>query len=231
LNYNRNIWPSIHTRIGLVLVVLLLINWNCKEKVVSNQSLKEVKVTKQISPEIKELLNFAKITFTDTIKPSSILVFKHIDENGKISMSDAETTSKLYKDLKKGRSTSSNLIFEIIKSDTMILVAQNRGFSGPIWVKILIDKKRKEILDLQFGHMAESEGYGAGITQNSFENQFVGVNLDPDSKVLGLRQNSATLIEGTYMIDGISGATITSKAAVEMINQGLQKYGRHMNQP
>ena len=86
-------------------------------------------------------------------------------------------------------------------------------------------------MKLQFEHMAESEGYGAAITQSSFENQFVGIVLDPDLKDFGLKQNGVVLIEGVNMIDGISGATITSKAGIKMINQGLLKYRNYLKQP
>ncbi len=219
------------TGINLVLVLLLTLTWNCREKVVAEQSLKEVNVTKQISPEVKELLKFAKISFTDTSNISRLLDFKLIDENGKVTNSDSERNMKIYKNIIKGRSTSSLPIFEISGSDNVILVLQSRGNIGAIWAKIIIGNKRKEILKLQFQHMAESEGYGAGITQESYENQFVGKVLETDSNDFGLKQNSMSLIEGNTMTDGISGATITSKATVEMINQGLQKYRNYLEQP
>jgi len=217
-------------KICLVLILLLTLTWNCREKVVAEQSLKEVKTTKQISPVVKELLEFANITFTDTTKLSSLLAFKVIDANGKVTISDSERSTKIYKNIIKGRSTSSMPVFEIIGSDKVILVLQNRGNIGAIWAKILIDNKRREFLKLQFGHMAESEGYGAGITQESFENQFIGKVFETDSNDFGLKQNGVSLIEGAYMVDGISGATITNKATVEMINQGLQKYRNYLAQ-
>lgn len=71
--------------------------------------------------------------------------------------------------------------------------------------------------------MAESEGYGAEINQEAFENQFIGKAIYGDSNSFGLNQAGRTIIEGYTMVDGLSGATITSKAAVEMINNGLLK--------
>ena len=156
------------------------------------------------------------------------MAFKTIDENSKVTNSDSEKNTKIYKNIIKGRSTSSLLIFEIIGSDEVILVIPGRGNIGAIWAKILIDNKRKEILKLQFEHMVESEGYGAGITQDSYENQFIGKVSENDSNDFGLKQSGMTLIEGNSMTDGISGATITSKATVEMINQGLQNYWNSM---
>ncbi|MEP0132532.1 MAG: FMN-binding protein [Eudoraea sp.] len=218
-------------KICLVLILLLPLTWNCREKAVVEHSLKEANVTKQISPELKELLEFAKISFADTTKLSSLLVFKLIDENDDVIISDSETTTKIYKNIIKGRSTSSLPIFEIIGSDKVILAVQNRGFSGSIWAKILIDNNRKEILGLQFKHKAESEGYGAGITQEPYESQFVGKVFQTDLNDFGLKQNGVSLIKGNTMIDGISGSTITCKATVEMINQGFQKYQSYLDQP
>jgi len=218
-----------NTGINLVLGILLTLIWNCREKAVVEQPLKEVNVTKQISPVVKEFLEFANIPFTDTTTISSLMAFKTIDENSKVTNSDSEKNTKIYKNIIKGRSTSSLLIFEIIGSDEVILVIPGRGNIGAIWAKILIDNKRKEIFKLQFEHMVESEGYGDGITQDSYENQFIGKVSGNDSNDFGLKQNSITLIEGNSMTDGISGATITSKATVEMINQGLQKYGDYLD--
>ncbi len=218
-------------KICLVLILLLTLTWNCREKVVAEQSLNIVKVTKQISPVVKELLEFANITFTDTTNISSLIDFKLIDENGKVTISDSERNTKVYKNIIKGRSTSSLPVFEIIGSDKVILVLQNRGNIGAIWAKVLIDNNRKEILELQFQHLAESEGYGAGITQESYENQFIGKVFETDSNDFGLKQNGMSLIEGNTMTDGISGATITNKATVEMINQGLLKYRNYLDRP
>ena len=219
------------TGIKLALVLIPALIWNCRDKHELEQPVKAVYVTEQISPVVKELLVFANIPFTDTSDISSLLGFKFIDENGKVVISDSEKNTKIYKNLVKGRSTSKLPLFEILGSDEVILVIQSRGNIGAIWAKIIIDNKRKEIMKLQFEHMAESEGYGAAITQSSFENQFVGIVLDPDLKDFGLKQNGVVLIEGVNMIDGISGATITSKAGVKMINQGLLKYRNYLKQP
>lgn len=93
----------------------------------------------------------------------------------------------------------------------------------------LVDKKSNQILDIAFDHLAESEGYGAEINQEAFENQFIGKAIYGDSNSFGLNQAGRTIIEGYTIVDGLSGATITSKAAVEMINNGLLKY-RNYNQ-
>ena len=217
--------------INFIFLLLIGIIWNCKEKRELELPPQETSVTKQISPAIKELLQFANINFTDTTDISNLLVFKLIDKNGEVLISDLEKNTKIYKNLIKGRSTSELLIFENIESDEAILVIQSRGSVGAIWSKIIIDNNRKKILKLQFEHMAESEGYGDAIIQSSFENQFVGIVLGTDLRDFGLKQNGMALIEGANMIDGISGATITSKAAVEMINNGLLKYQNYMNQP
>ena len=156
-----------NTGINLVLGILLTLIWNCREKAVMEQPLKEVNVTKQISPVVKEFLEFANITFTDTATISSLMTFKTIDKNSNVTNSDSEKNTKIYKNIIKGRSTSSLLVFEIIGSDEVILVIPGRGNIGAIWAKILIDNKKKEILKLQYEHMVESEGYGAGITQDS----------------------------------------------------------------
>jgi len=219
-----------NTWINWALALLLAANWSCREKLVTKKPYNEVTVPREISQEIKELLNFAKVSFTDTTTISRLIQFKLIDVNGEVRLSDSKENTKVYRNLIKGKATSVLPIFEIIGSDKVIFVVQNRGNIGNIWAKILIDIKSKETLDISFDHLAETEGYGAGITQGTFENQFVGKKLDLDLNSFGLNQNGRVLIEGVHMIDGISGATITNEATVQMINQGLQKYRNYLDQ-
>ncbi|MGB5388023.1 MAG: hypothetical protein WBN20_14670 [Eudoraea sp.] len=128
-------------RIKLALILIPTLIWNCREKHELEQSVKAVYVSEQISPVVKELLVFANVTFTDTTNISSLLAFKFIDENGKVTNSDSEKNTKIYKNILKGKATSILPIFEIIGSDKEIFVVQNRGNIGGVWAKILVDKK------------------------------------------------------------------------------------------
>ena len=118
--------------ISLVIALLYTLIWSCKEKPVINKPLNEVKVTSQITPEIKELLKFAKITYTDTTTVSHLIQFKLIDKNGEIRLSDSEENTKAYRNLIKGKATSALPIFEIIGSDQVIFVVQNTANIGNI---------------------------------------------------------------------------------------------------
>ena len=81
-----------------------------------------------------------------------------------------------------------------------------------------------EVKKITFGHQAESEGYGAGITYASFEEQFVGAKIDFSVNTYALQQRGNELVSGKNNVDGISGATTTSLAVVTMLNEGLVRY-------
>lgn len=71
-------------------------------------------------------------------------------------------------------------IFEIKGTETVILPLQGVGFGGAIWAKVLVDRKALEIEKIEFEHKAESDGYGAAMTESSFERQFDGVKINLD---------------------------------------------------
>ena len=107
-------------------------------------------------------------------------------------------------------------------------MVKGKGFGGPIWAMLLIDAKTLEILKIKFSHKAESEGYGAGIVRTSFQNQFKGKIVKISSaNTFGLQGHGE---ETYYPIDGISGATVTNMAVVNMLNEGLKGYAEYFAQ-
>ncbi|GAA4274827.1 FMN-binding protein [Aquimarina gracilis] len=210
-------------------LIFLFLVVGCKQQASNNASSDtektkpEVKETLQIPSLVKELTTFANITINEKTNLAEVFVVKQIDEEGEITSIDLKSGTTLYK---KALSNQSNNrpIFEVINSNNIILMTKSNGYTGAIWSKILVDKSTLEILKVQFDHKGESEGYGADFTLSSFENKFVGNKISFRSKTFGLTQDDKLLVQGEHKIDGISGATITSKAAVEMMNNGLLKY-------
>ena len=61
-------------------------------------------------------------------------------------------------------------------------------------------------------------------THSPFEDEFIGTKINLDKNTFTLQKNMENTIDDGVIIDGISGATITSEAAIKMVNEGLKKY-------
>ena len=205
----------------------------CKEKEKDTKSKtiaaeQEVITKKPVSPIIKEMAEFANIRFFDSITANQIFSCKEIDNDGFIKTIDKEKAIYLYNVLLKHERAISWPIFEIKEADTAILVVEGIGFGGAIWAKVLVDRNSLEIKKIEFGHKAESDGYGKSMTQSSFENKFIGTIIDVDKNTFTLQKNLEKRIDDGKVIDGITGATMTSKAVIDMLNLGFKKYRAYL---
>ncbi len=216
-------------RTKLTCLILVALLWNCREKVKTLKPMvegakQEIKANSEVNPIIKELATFADTSLTEFENGNQLAEFKEITENGSIKTIDISKYLKLYKAQMQPQETEVLPIFEIKSTNTAVLIVKGRGFGGPIWAKVLVDRTTRKIKKIEFDHKAESEGYGAGITNTSFKVQFTGAKIDLDKNSFGLSQSGNKLLPGDTIIDGISGATATSLAAVAMVNEGLHKY-------
>ncbi len=219
------------------LVVLLIIPliWNCKEnKDTEKPQIEEVKqqpeVVAKLPAIIRELANFAEPTFSDSTTIDSLMTFKELDANGSVNPIDMTRAVSLYKAMTGPKQVTAMPIFEIQNTDISILPIQGKGFGGAIWANVLVDKKTLEIKKVAFEHKAESEGYGAAFTQNTFENQFINTKINLEQKTFNLQKAIEKRTDDGAIIDGISGATMTSQGAVEMMNEGLRKYRNYLEE-
>lgn len=217
-----------------IIGLLMIIVFSCKEEPKANmptpgETIQESPKIKQLSAVQKEILKFADSTFSDSVDMNKIIAFKKIDTQGIITDIDMNEGVRLFKELKKSNTVDALPIFEVINTNTAILPINGRGFGGAIWSKVLVNIKTLEIKKIEFDHKAETYGYGSATTQKSFENQFVGTKIDLDKHFFALQQNMEKRMDDGVFIDGISGATVTSGAAVQVVNLGLQKYKGYLN--
>lgn len=217
-------------KIKILLMIMVVSGWNCKENPKQTEQkieavLLETQTTADLPDSIMGIAVFAVPTFTDTMDIHDLMLFRELNvEDNTVSTIDWNRADDLYKKMATRGQISSLPIFEIKSTDLVVLTVQGVGFGGAIWAKVLLDKKTLEIKSIAFENKAESEGYGAAMVQSTFEDQFLGVKIN-------LEKDSFTLQKGNddvHFIDGISGATMTSKGAVSMMNQGLRKYSSYL---
>ncbi len=216
-------------------MVVVLILGSCKQKAETTkpqvqEPIEEVQVVKPLSKTIKELVEFAGISLTDSTDINEVFEFKQLDKYDAISAVQMNQAVNLYKKMMKREQEHAWPIFEIKNTDNVILPVKGIGFGGPIWAKVMVDRKELEIKKIEFGHGAESEGYGAPMTLSSFEKQFVGTKINLDKNTFGLQNHIEKRIDAGRIVDGISGATGTSEGVVEMVNLGMQKYSAYFKE-
>lgn len=214
---------------SIVVGMLFVLVCSCKQnqesqKREAEQIDQKATAKKKRSPIITELERFVDTIPSVGSEDSEIFVFKEIDANGAINTINTDQAVALYEDIVKHKQVTSLPIFEIKNTDTAILLVKSNGFGGAIWAKVWVDRGTLEIKSIEFDHKAETDGYGAAMTQTSFESQFAGTKINFDKNSFDLQSNMEKGSDNDQMIEGISGATITSEAVVEMVNVGLLKY-------
>lgn len=173
---------------------------------------------------IRELGLLADSTFTDSSDLNSILAFKAIHKQGVITTIEMDRAIQLYIENKIQTDAELHSIFEIKQSSHVILLLSGDGLWDKISASLLIDKKSLKIVNIAFEHVGETPGLGGQINESAFESQFIGTTINLESNSFSLYQEAVKIIHGKHKIDGITGATITSKGVIEMLNEGLAKY-------
>lgn len=125
---------------------------------------------------------------------------------------DAVNTATLYAtDPEAAAALGQDEAFELpdVPENALTEQASRKGFAGPVTAAITVDPDTHTLLRVEFGDdaWAETEGFGSKVKDEDFWQQFIG----------------KTLPVGEDDIDLISGATITSQAAVEAVNKAYDK--------
>lgn len=146
-----------------------------------------------------------------------------IKENARIATEKAifevQPTGKTYKRLE----TDVAEIYQVFENDTTsvgyAVVCLGNGFQNKIKMMFGVDGGFTKITALAVLDQQETPGLGDEITKPHFTTKFEGINVANNMSVLkGLDGNKA---EGK--VQAITGATISSKAVVEIINGTLDK--------
>ena len=220
----------------VAILLIFSVIWSCKQKpvqdkIIVEQPVQKKEVVQQLPPVIKQLLKFVDITAANTADVGQVFEFKKIDTSGVVTTIDMDEAISLYKSMMKHNPPDASPIFEVKDMDNAILLIQGSGFGGPIWAKVLVDRTTLEIKKIEFDHKAESEEYASVMKGASFEDQFVGTKINLDKNTFNLQKEIEKRSDSGQIIEGISGATMTSQGVVEMVNLGLQKYRKYLKKP
>jgi Na+-transporting NADH:ubiquinone oxidoreductase subunit C len=111
-------------------------------------------------------------------------------------------------------------------SDITYYVApvMGKGLWAAVWGYIALDSEGKMIEGAVFDHKSETPGLGAEITEDFFENQFIGKSIDENDRYSKIEVNKPGNELNSHQVDGISGGTFTSVGVENMMTKALEVY-------
>ncbi|NLT52604.1 MAG: FMN-binding protein [Ignavibacteria bacterium] len=98
------------------------------------------------------------------------------------------------------------------------LPCEGNGFQGKIKLMAGLSPDIEKITGIKILEQTETPGLGSKITDNGFSGQFVGLEVLP--KIGCVKGKPA---ENPNEIQAITGATISSKSVVKILNEGIKK--------
>lgn len=109
-----------------------------------------------------------------------------------------------------------------------------RGLWGGLWGYMAVNDDCKTIFGAYFSHESETAGLGSPIAEQPFQERFQNKQIfaEGDSThtqvALTIVKKGQVKSESTE-VDGLTGATLTTKGAAAMVTDGLQQYINFFN--
>ena len=109
-------------------------------------------------------------------------------------------------------------VYECISGfDTVTVIpCHGKGLWGPIWGYVALEKDLTSVRGVSFDHKSETPGLGAQIAESRYHRRFIGRPL---------KAGSIYHLD----IDGISGATRTSRSLEVMLDECMNTYASFMD--
>jgi Na+-transporting NADH:ubiquinone oxidoreductase subunit C len=106
-----------------------------------------------------------------------------------------------------------------------IVPVRGSGLWNEIWGFIALEEDLNTIAGASFGHAAETPGLGAVITDDWFQDQFIGKKIrDDDGEFVSIYVRKGGARDSDHEVDGLTGATVTADGVTDMLKKDLKKY-------
>ena len=209
----------------LVSIILIIFIASCSQAPPTEEPLTEEQL---MSMYMRDIGYFIDSAFTDSTELSSIVNFKYININKEIKECSKEKSIEIYSKIIHCDSCTEFPIFEVKNSNISVLIIGDKNEWASIWIVYLIDRPSKTIKKVDIHYNAEVPGLGVKISNAEFEKQFIELPIQINGQPFGLIQNKEIIIQGEKIIDGISGATLSSTTVVEISNR-LELFKEYLN--
>ena len=222
MNTNSNTYTVIYSIILVVIVAAVLAFAAMFLKPTQDANVKKDTIGQILTAATVEAGNDILGTYQQEIE-SAILVDINGEKVGELDV----TSCEVYDNSALKRQTISEekaLPVYIFKNGITVVPCYGAGLWGPIWGYIGLEGDLKTIKAVRFDHKSETPGLGAKIADEpSFAEAFVGQQVGNGAVLFEVVKsaNRQTELNG---VDAISGATITSQALGNTINQWFGFY-------
>ena len=226
MNTNSNTYTVIYSIILVVVVAAVL--------AFAAMFLKPTQDANVKKDTISQILTAATVQGEDILGTyqqeieSAILVDINGNKVGDLNVADCEVygTSDLKRQI---AADQKSLPVYIFKNGITVVPCYGAGLWGPIWGYIGFEGDLETIKAVCFGHKGETPGLGAKIADEpSFAAAFVGKKVGKGDILFEVAKpaNRQTKDNG---VDAISGATITSQALGNTLNQWFGFYQNYLS--
>lgn len=119
-------------------------------------------------------------------------------------------------------------VYDVQGARKYLVPVRGQGLWGPISGYITVDADRQTIFGADFQHESETAGLGALITEQWFQEEFCGKKIfAADSSNVAItvcKKGNHGALADENVVDGITGATLTSNGVDAMLKDGLTKW-------
>lgn len=149
-----------------------------------------------------------------------------------VGLSDAAVDDKYAQTITDTLDTDAGKVYvaQVDGTTKYILPLKGRGLWGGLWGYISLNEDKKTVYGAYFSHESETAGLGALIKERAFQEQFNGKPVFNEAGDVALTVVKHGTSTSDTEIDGITGATLTSKGVAEMVNGGLKAYAKFLQE-
>ena len=213
LNTNSNVYTVCYAAVMVIIVAFLLAFVASALK-----DTQEANVANDTKGQILSALGYDKATI-DVAKVYGEKVQENLVEAGDLKPYEGKFNTTYGSLIKNGElhvftGTTAN------GESAYVIPVVGRG----LWGYVAVNETKDKVLGTYFYHESETAGLGARISEKWFQDQFIGKPIFDNNNNVVLTVVKAGAAQNENEVDGVTGATLTSKGVAAMVNDGLTAY-------
>ena len=226
MNTNSNTYTVIYSIILVVIVAAVLAFAAMFLKPMQEANVKKDTISQILTAATVEASTDILETYKQDIE-AAILIDAEGNKVGELNIADCEVYDN--SELKRQITAEPKALpVYIFKNGITVIPCYGAGLWGPIWGYIGFEKDLNTIKAVCFGHKGETPGLGAKIADEpSFAEAFVGKTVGKGEILFEVVKPANRQTENNG-VDAISGATITSQALGNTLNQWFGFYKNYL---